>query len=104
MGSMVDHLVCLECECHLKPLYLGQATFFDLYTDLSARGLVLRDLQSQGPFEGEALEFNSFWSREPQHDADLRILDLWEAANGIRKKNDFAVLDAIQRKAYRFNA
>lgn len=103
MGSVLDGMLCLECECHLREVYLGQDTFRALYEFMYSKGFILRDLKPQGLFEGEALEFNAFWSRKPTDEREMKILQLWEMANEVWTAGDFTAIDAHQRADHRFN-
>jgi len=104
MGRLLDSVLCLEFECQLEQLYCGQETFFDQYRLLTGRGFVLRKLEAQGPFEGEAVEFNSFWARRPSNARERQIIALWEGVNEVPGAVDFKSLDEHQRHVYHFNA
>ena len=104
MGRIFDNLLCLEFECPLKRLYYGQATFMELNENMNRKGFLLRDLRPQGPFEGEAVEFNTYWARKPRNERENRIIRLWEAANELWSGGDFETIDAQQRAAFFFNA
>jgi len=103
MGAVLDNIACVEFECQLKPIYKDQTIFQELYGFMINKGFILRDLKPQGPFEGEALEFNSFWIKKIQTERQKRIQSLWEMANEIWPKVDFNQIDTLQRKAYLFN-
>jgi FkbM family methyltransferase len=103
MGDVLDGVVCLELECQLRQLYEGQDTFMALYEYLTSRGFTLRDLKPQGPFEGEALEFNALWSRRPATARGFQIVKLWEMATGVWVSQSFESIDAHQRRFYHFN-
>jgi hypothetical protein len=103
MGRVLDRVLALEMELPLRPLYAGQATLMEMAGWMNERGFILRDLESQGPFDGEALEFNTFWSRKSGSAEEKRIIGLWEAANGLPPAADFETVDAVQRKAFYFN-
>ncbi|MBD3377158.1 hypothetical protein GF406_19165 [candidate division KSB1 bacterium] len=60
-------------------------------------------MKPQGPFDGEALEFNSFWINENYSARQKRIQPFWEMANDIWPKVAFEQVDARQRMAYFFN-
>jgi hypothetical protein len=87
----------------MRPIYSGQETFFDLYQMMWEMGFRLRDLKPQGPFEGEALEFNSFWCRLPKTPAERLMTELWETANDIWPGINFEQIDEHERRKYTFN-
>jgi FkbM family methyltransferase len=107
LGALLQQVQCIECECHLREVYSGQKTFPELYSFLTSQGFILRDLSPQGPFEHEALELNSFWSRPPTK-ADPReacLIRIWEAASEIWPGMRFTPeMDATARAKHRFNA
>jgi len=103
MGAHLKNALCVEFECQMKPIYAGQDTFFDLYQMMNTLGFRLRDLKPQGPFEGEALEFNCFWSRTPKSAIEESMIKLWEKVTGIWPGIYFRQIDAHQQLKYRFN-
>ncbi len=103
MGNVLDNLLGLEFECPLKQFYIGQDTFLVLYEKMNRKGFILRDLRPQGPFEDEAVEFNTFWARKPRNERENRIIRLWEAATEVWSADDFGKVDAQQRAAFFFN-
>lgn len=104
MREHLNNALCVEFECQMKPIYEGQETFFDLYNLMVGKGFQLRDLRPQGPFEGEALEFNSYWCREPKTDAERLMIKVWETATNIWPGIYFKDVDAHQRRKYKFNS
>ena len=103
MGAHLSNALCVEFECQMKPIYAGQDTFFDLYQLMNRKGFRLRDLKPQGPFEGEALEFNCFWSRTPKSTVEESMIKLWEKVTGIWPGIYFRQIDAHQQLKYQFN-
>lgn len=82
-GSVLDSVTCIELEVNFEQLYIGQPTIAEVYLYMQSHGFVLRDLQPQGPFEGQAIEYNSFWVRQNLSDSQRRICRLWEAIHSI---------------------
>lgn len=83
MGEYLEKSICVEFECHMKQLYRGQKTFHHLYEYMTEQNFILRDMKPQGPFEGEAIEFNSYWSKRPNTDWEKYVVDIWITLNGI---------------------
>lgn len=103
MGAALDGILCLEFECQLQALYEGQETFDQLYQKLISKGFMLCDMKPQGPFEGEAIEFNAFWSRRPENEVQRLTIELWKTANSVWEGSRFSSADPKQRAAYHFN-
>ncbi len=103
LGRTLDRVLCLEFECQLRAIYKGQRVFSELYDDLRTKGFVLRDLKPQGVFEGEALEFNSFWARLPQTPIEERIIEFWALQNQIWTAPSFEKIDTEERSKYHFH-
>jgi FkbM family methyltransferase len=103
-GPALDAVSFVELETCLEPIYVGQPTLPEVYVFMSRRGFVLRDLKPQGPFEGAAIEFNSYWSRSPKvmSPRQARIDALWRAVHGIWPGEFFADADRNARAATRF--
>jgi FkbM family methyltransferase len=91
-GASLRHVSFIELEVNLEPLYEGQPTLSEVYAFMKRNGFVLRDFKPQGPFEGAAIEFNSFWSRAPaSFTARQRTTDdLWRAVHGVWAGEYFA--------------
>jgi FkbM family methyltransferase len=84
-GDLIADVVCVETEVHLEQLYKGQPVFADVYRMMKEKGFILRDLKPQGPFEGQAIEFNAYWSRDLQllSPSQKLIHELWQHINGV---------------------
>ena len=79
----------IELEAHFRPLYVGQALLPEIVQYLRDQGFVLRDLRPQGPFEGEVVEVNAFFSRK-RPEPDLMKLALWESVCRIPRARKLA--------------
>ena len=91
MGEFIDGVTCTEIESHLKPIYKGQKMFFEMKAYLESKGYFLRDVQSQGPFEGEVLELNAFFTRREQclDDRGKSLVRLWERICRLKPRSLF---------------
>lgn len=103
-GASLDEVGFLELEVCLERMYLGQPTLPEVYEFMRAKDFVLRDLQPQGPFEGVAVEFNSFWSRPvaKMSARQARIGRLWQATHNVWKGDYFERANQGARSAVRF--
>lgn len=84
-GAALESVAFVELEAAIEPLYRGQPTLVEMRQWMMAQGFLLRDLKPQGPFEGEAFEFNSFWSRSPARltPRQRRIGALWHLIHDV---------------------
>ncbi len=79
-GDLLEKVVCIELETHLKPIYLNQKLFSDVMKFLEDRGFLLRHIDTQGFFEGEVVELNVFFVKDEKH-LDKRgksLIRIWE--------------------------
>jgi FkbM family methyltransferase len=90
---VLPHVVCIELETQFKPMYRGQALFPEVKAFLEEHGFILRQLRVNGPYEGEFLEADAFFSRRPALDANLDLIRLWEAACGVESPRFLAQMD-----------
>ena len=95
MGTLLDGVIGLELESHFHPLHHHEPAAGTLISWLRARGLVLRDIRPQGPFDGELLEANFYFSRRASalDEPGLSRLRLWEAAESIPSPPAFVPLE-----------
>jgi len=79
-GSYLDDLVGIEVESHFINLYNGQKTLWQIIDFLKSHGFVLRHLETQGPFGGELVEVNAFFSRLLKSDEKEKrsLVKIWE--------------------------
>lgn len=89
----LPHVVCIELEVQLKPMYRGQALFPEVKEFLDGHGFILRQLRVNGPYEGELLEADAFFSRRPRLDERLTLIRLWQQACGIESPKFLAQMD-----------
>jgi FkbM family methyltransferase len=84
-GEALRQLVGVRLETHLRPIYKGEATFFEIFAFMNNTGFILRDLHLTFPFEFEAVEFEAFFSIDPRgvNGARLEILKIWELMHNI---------------------
>ncbi len=85
MGALLEGVLCIEHETHLRSIYKGQATFNEIYNYLYNNGFRLCDLKPVGVFEGEALEFDAFWYKKTVNDQENKLIDIWKIANNLRQ-------------------
>ena len=84
MGEFLNNLTGIELETTLKPVYKNQKTFDEIFKFLDSKGFALRDIQHQGPFEGELIELNAFFSKKPSDPTtNIYKLKLWEFISEI---------------------
>jgi len=83
--QVLEGVTAIRLEAHLRPLYTGQALLGDILARLARHGFVLRHLAPRGPFEGEVVEVDAWFSRRYRAaDPDLcRRLRLWEVAEAL---------------------
>ena len=86
-GLILDGVTCVELEVNLERLYKNQPTLSEVYDFMSSKGFALRDLKPQGPFEGLAIEYNSYWSRRGSHSS---FLPFWMDVHNIWQGEYFA--------------
>lgn len=97
LGALLDGVIGLELEGHFRPLYRGEPAAGILISWLKARGLILRDIRPQGPFEGELIEANFYFSRQASllDEAGRSCLKLWETAESIPAAPAFVPLEKL---------
>lgn len=91
--AVLPHVICIELETQFKPLYRGQALFPEVKGFLDDQGFILRQLSVNGPYEGEFLEANAYFSRRPTLDGHLDLIRLWQTACGIESPQFLAQMD-----------
>lgn len=62
-GELLHGCLGIELEAHFYPIYEGQALIGDIVTFLDGFGFSLRALRQQDNFDGDAVEFNAFFTR-----------------------------------------
>jgi FkbM family methyltransferase len=103
LGPMLAQVTCVEVEVNFEQLYTGQPVLSDVYRFMRERGFGLRDLQPQGVFEGQSIEFNSYWSSLCQTPRQGAIERFWRRAHGVWPGEYFADIDGTSRRVVRFN-
>lgn len=100
--EVLERVICIEMEVQFKPLYIGQALFPEIKAFLDEHGFILRQLEVNGPYEGEYLEANAFFSRRPALDENLDVIRLWQTACQITSPQFLSQMDDWQLdwKAY----
>ena len=91
--GVLPNVVCLELETQFKPIYRGQALFPEVNAFLDEQGFILRQLVANGPYEGEFLEANAFFSRRPSLNEDLNLIRLWQVACEVESPKFLAQMD-----------
>lgn len=102
-GGLLDGVTCVEMEVNFEQLYVNQPVMHEVYGFMHARGFVLRDLKPQGPFEGVAMEYNSYWTRRDLTGAKQRIVTFWESIHDVWPGQYFVDVDVMARRHVRFN-
>jgi FkbM family methyltransferase len=103
-GPLLDQVTCVELEVNFEQLYVGQPLIFEAYEFMRKRGFALRDLKPQGPFEGQAIEYNSYWSRARLTETQGRIVALWEAIHDVWPGQHYNTINELARRHARFNS
>ncbi len=62
-GETLDHCLAIELETHLYPIYKDQKLLGDIVAMLDQHGFSVRTLREQRNFDGDAVEFNAFFTR-----------------------------------------
>jgi FkbM family methyltransferase len=78
--SCSDSIIAIEIEARFRPIYEGEWLVHDILNWMTERGLHLRRLDPQGPFRGEIVEANLFFSRRSSEltPRGALLLQLWE--------------------------
>lgn len=79
----LDSVSAIELEAQFKPMYKGQALLADIKDFLEGHGFILRSLIPNGPYEGEMLEVDAYFSRRPALDDKLALIRLWQLATEL---------------------
>lgn len=82
-SNVLKDVLCIQLETQFKPMYKNQALFPEVKEFLEAHGFILRQLIVNGPYEGEFLEADAYFSRRPRLDKNLEVIKLWQYACGI---------------------
>jgi FkbM family methyltransferase len=82
-GERLRDVIGIRLETQLRPLYKGQATFFDIHAFLLGEGHILRDLRLTQPIGHEVVEMEAFFSQDPALGQDLGVLKIWELIHDI---------------------
>jgi FkbM family methyltransferase len=88
MGKYLDSVSCIEIESHLKPIYKGQKVFPEVKYYLEHRGFMLRDIETQGVFEGEVVELNAFFVRSDTRIGERQssLIRIWERIQELKTR------------------
>ncbi len=82
-SNVLKNVLCIQLETQFKPMYKNQALFPEIKNYLEENGFILRQLIVNGPYEGEFLEADAYFSRRPRLDENLDVIKLWQNACGI---------------------
>lgn len=90
-GKCLDEVLAIEMEGHFRPLYRHQWCVCEMNEWMRARGFILRKCVQQGPFEGEFVEGNFYFSRHSQglEESKALLLAAWETIEGIDRPERF---------------
>lgn len=91
--SVLEHIVSIQLETQFKPMYKGQALFPEIKEFLEKHGFILRQLLVSGPYEGEFLEADAYFSKRPALDKNIDLIRLWQNACGIVSPKFLAQMD-----------
>lgn len=92
-SSILSNVIGIELETQFKPMYKGQALFPEIKEFLEKYGFILRSLEVNGPYEGEFLEADAYFSKKPKLDSDLLLIRLWQEASEIRSPKFLSQMD-----------
>jgi FkbM family methyltransferase len=62
-GQLLGTCLGIELECHFYPVYRGQKLIGEIASFLDDFGFVLRDLRNVPNFDGDAIEFDAFFTK-----------------------------------------
>ena len=72
----LDNVYGIKLETHMQPMYKDEVTFFGIYDYLvNEKGFMLRQLNQNSYYDGEALEFDAFFTRGPLTPDDVYLRD-----------------------------
>lgn len=95
-GEILNQVSCIELEAQFIPIYKGQKILMDIHALLKKKGFVLRKIEPQGPFEGEVVEVNMFFSKKVWcTNFEKNIISLFEKVNKIPPPVEFSVLNKL---------
>ncbi|NES66306.1 MAG: FkbM family methyltransferase [Okeania sp. SIO2D1] len=79
-GEILNQVLAVELESHFYPIYQGQKLAVEVIQYLAKYGLVLRKIEPHGPFNGELVEANLFFTKRKNmiSATAARKIDLWE--------------------------
>lgn len=75
-GDLMDQCSAVELEAQFYPIYEGQALLNELVDYLKKFGLVLRKIVPQMSFEGDLVEVNAFFTRQPRSELEEEVLKI----------------------------
>jgi FkbM family methyltransferase len=82
-GDLLKGVLAVEAELHLQPIYKGQGLFHEVVDHLQAYGLHLRRLGVVANFDGDVVEVESFFTRDPTPDTAAGL----DLVNSVRCLN-----------------
>jgi len=77
-GDLLDACMAVQLEAHVYPIYRGQKLLGELVALLAERGLVLRKLVPVNHFDGDAVEFDAWFSLRHDRLAGLDEIGRWK--------------------------
>lgn len=91
LGTLIDAVTAIECECHFVQHYVGESLFHELYQRLwPAFGLVA--LRPFGMTDGRIIEANAFFVRRDSHSERVRILtEFWTRLMNIPSGREYSI-------------
>jgi FkbM family methyltransferase len=92
-SSILSNVICIQLETQFKPMYKGQALFQEIKEFLEGYGFILRQLLVNGPYEGEFLEADAFFSKRPLLDKTIDVIRLWQTSCEISSPKFLAQMD-----------
>lgn len=86
-GKLLHEVLAIELESHFYPIYEGQKSLMEIVNYLYEYDLILRKLEPHGPFEGDLVEVNAFFTKRKNALDTIAIkhLELWEQICKIPK-------------------
>ncbi|MBX9786315.1 MAG: FkbM family methyltransferase [Alphaproteobacteria bacterium] len=92
-SSTLSNVVCIELETQFKEMYKTQALFPEVKAFLEEHGFILRQLLVNGPYEGEFLEADAYFSKRPSLNDNIDVIRLWQTACGISSPKFLSQMD-----------
>lgn len=91
-GELLSHVLCIELETQLIPVYKGQPLFHDIYAFLRQAGFGLAAFKPLGTLNDEIMEANVFFARRPMEPAAMDKVRFWRKLMSIPSSAEYSAL------------